>query len=98
MKYLVFVKHSGNIGMLGVERVVQIKKRLHEALDKGSIVGAYAKVGGGLVLIINSPDIAHLTFELRKHHIINAEITPLVALTALLDTWISHHTDRKVAV
>jgi hypothetical protein len=81
-----------------VEHLVALKKGVEGAIAKGSIKGAYAKVGGGVVLIVDSPSNGQLTVELRKHQIIDAEVVPLVNYLDLLDGHIEFKETGKVEV
>ncbi|WP_448203908.1 hypothetical protein [Azospirillum sp. sgz302134] len=98
MLYLVSLQAKGFINQMEEEHLQAFKDGVQKAMSKGSIVGAYSKVGGGLVLVVNSPGNAELTVELRKNFIMDAEVTPLVPLLDLLDAHVEHRRTGKVAV
>ncbi|MBL8150872.1 MAG: hypothetical protein JNN15_13180 [Blastocatellia bacterium] len=92
MRYLIILNsHEAHIPKLSDEHLEKFQSGLKAALDKGSIEGAYAKVGGGLVFITNWSGHGDLTVELRKHHIMDAEVIPLVPLASLLEA----HSDYR---
>jgi len=95
MKYLVVMKSHGMLDKLQAKHLETFKSGIQKALKKGSIEGAYAKVGGGLVFVLNQPGHAELSLELRKNHITDAEVIPVVPLVSLLDAHIDH---RKTGV
>jgi hypothetical protein len=90
VKYLVVMKSHNVIEKLEQEHLETFKRGIEKALSKGTIEGAYAKVGGGVVLVVNQPGHAELALELRKHHITDAEVIPMVPLVALLDAHIEY--------
>ena len=96
--YLVSVNSSGLLPHTPDDVLHKYKKGIEGLLAKGSLKGAYAKVGGGLVFVINSPGNPQLALELRKHSITNAEVVPLVPLTAVLDAHIEFRKTGKAAV
>ncbi len=91
MYYLITVPAKGFLNQLEVEHLQQFK----DALDKSN-VHAFVKVGGGLVMIVQQPSHEHLTTELRKHQIMDADVTPLLPLTKVLEGYIEHKTTGKV--
>jgi hypothetical protein len=94
-KYLIILKAKNMLPRFEEEHLKKFKQGVEAALKKGSIEGAYAKVGGGLVFVVNFPGNAELTLELRKHQIVDAEVIPLVPLTSLLE---AHIDFRKTGV
>ena len=90
MYYLVMMKSHNLVGTMPEEGLVAFKKGIEAGLNKGTIKAAYTKVGGGMVLIVDSPSNAQLALELRKHQITDAEVIPVVGLLDLLDAHIEH--------
>lgn len=85
MLYMVSLKSPGLTSKVEAEHLVTFKKGLEAAIAKGSIKGAYTKVGGGLVLIVDAEGNGQLTLELRKHQITDAEVVPLVNFLDVID-------------
>lgn len=98
MFYLVTLQSKGLLAKLEAEHIDSFKKGIEAALTKGTIKAAYSKVGGGLVLIVDSPSNAQLTVELRKNHITDADVVPLVPLVDLLDAHLDYKKTGKAAV
>jgi hypothetical protein len=98
MQYSVFVKPSGTMSECDVESLTQVREHLQESMKKGSILSAYVNPGAGLLLIVDQPDSAHLHAELRKHHIIDAEITELFPLLGVLDAYIGKHSKTTASL
>lgn len=98
MHYLVMLKSKNVIAQMEPEHLEKFKSGVSAAMKKGSIACAYSRVGGGLVLIVDSPSNAQLTVELRKHSITDAEVIPLVPLSALIDAHIDHRKTGKIQV
>lgn len=94
-KYLIMLKAKNMLPHFSEDHLKKFKSGVEAALKKGSIEGAYAKVGGGLVFVVNFPGHAELTLELRKHQITDAEVIPLVPLNKLLEAHIDY---RKTGV
>ena len=94
-KYLIILKTKNMLPKFGEDHLVKFKEGIEAALKKGSIEGAYAKVGGGLVFVVNFPGNAELALELRKHQITDAEVIPIVPLNKLLE---AHVDFRKTGV
>ena len=88
MLYMVSLKSSNKLANAPVEVIEKLRKGIASALSEGHLKSACVKVGGGMVLIVDSPSNQHLTQELRKHHITDAEVVPLVPLVAFLDAHI----------
>ena len=88
MLYMVSMKASGKLGSAPLEFIEKFRSSVAEALAKGSMKAACVKVGGGMVLIVDSPSNAHLAAELRKHQIVDAEVVPVVPLVDLLDAYV----------
>jgi hypothetical protein len=89
--FLVTIPAKGFLMNLTVEQLTEVKKSF-----ESKSIPAYAKVGGGMVLIVDAPSPSHLMVELRKHQIMDAEVTPLVELGKVLDGYIEHKTTGKV--
>ena len=98
MLYLVSIKAKNLLVKLEVDQLTALKKGVEEAIAKGAIKGAYAKVGGGVVLIVDSPSNASLTLELRKHQLTDSEVVPLVDYIDLLDGHIEFKNTGKAKV
>jgi hypothetical protein len=98
MLYLVTLASKNGLGKLDVAQLTGLKKGIQAAMTKGSIKGAYAKVGGGLVLVVDSPSNGQLTVDLREHQITDAEVVPLVDFINLLDGHIEFKNTGKVSV
>jgi hypothetical protein len=98
MYYLVMMKSHNKLPTMDEEHLTAFKKGIEAAIEKGTITAAFTKVGGGIVLIVDSPSNAQLTLELRKHFITDAEVLPLVRLVDLLDAHIEHRKTGAVAV
>jgi hypothetical protein len=96
--YLVMLKSKGLLAHVSESELVKFKSGVAALTAKGTIKAAYTKVGGGLVLIVESASNAALTVELRKHFITDAEIIPLVPLDAFLDAHIDYRKTGKIAV
>jgi hypothetical protein len=97
-KYLIMLKSKHVLARLEADHLQKFKDGIQAAMQRGTIEGAYAKVGGGLVLIVDSPSNAQLTVELRKNQITDAEVIPLVSLVDLLDAHIEHRQTGVVKV
>lgn len=98
MYYLINFQSHNFVSTLAEDHLTAFKAGIEASLKKGAIKAAYSKVGGGLVLIVDSPSNAQLTVELRKNQITDAEVVPLVPLLDLLDAHIDHRRTGKVAV
>lgn len=98
MYYLVTLQSKGLLAKMEAGHIDAFKKGIEAALKKGSVKAAYSKVGGGLVLIVDSPSNAQLTVELRKSHITDAEVVPLVPLVDLLGAHLDYKATGKAAV
>lgn len=61
-----------------------------QSLNLPSNAQGYAKVGGGMVFITDVDDHETLLHELRKHHLRDATVTPLVPLQALAQSHLRH--------
>lgn len=98
MLYMVSLKAQNKFGSLNVETLTAFKEGMVAAIAKGGIKGAYTKVGGGTLFIIDSPSNGQLTIELRKHQITDAEVTPLVDFLDVLDAHIEFKQTGKVVI
>ena len=97
--YLVSFKSPVHMNAMTASQLKMFKSGIEKLQAKGSVKGAYSKVGGGqIVLILESPGNAQLALELRKHYIVDAEIVPLVPLTAEIDATSTYRTTGKAAV
>jgi len=97
-KYLIFIPSKEMLGRAPLEFVEKFKSGVEAAMERGAIEGAYAKVGGGLVFIVNSPGNEQLAVELRKNQITNAEVIPLVPLLELLVAHIDWRNTGEIKV
>lgn len=87
MLYMISLKPQNKLMKAPVEFIEGFRKSIAESLAKGSMKAACVKVGGGMVLIVDSPSNAHLAAELRKHQIVDADVVPVVPLVELLDAY-----------
>lgn len=85
MLYMVSIKSPNAAHKAEAEDLIAFKKGIEAAIAKGVVKGAYTKVGGGTVMIVDSPGNGQLTHELRKHFITDAEVVPLVSFLDVLD-------------
>ncbi len=90
MKYIVVLKSKNMLANMEHTMLNHFKSGLEKAMEGGAIEHAYAKVGGGAILVLNSESNAALTRELRKHHITDAEVIPVVNFLDILDAHIEH--------
>ncbi|WP_028604219.1 hypothetical protein [Ottowia thiooxydans] len=90
MLYMVSLEPKNLLAQASAEAVRKFKAGFQAGKDKGIIKAAYSKVGGGLILIIDSPSNASLTINLREHHITDAEVVPLVDFMDVVDAYIEH--------
>ena len=98
MFYLVTLKAKNMLAKLETDQLIAFKSGMEAAKASGTVKAIYAKVGGGVVLIVDSPSNAQLTVELRKHQIMDAEVVPLVDYIDLLDGHIEFKKTGKVGV
>lgn len=98
MYYLVMLKSHGLVAQMPEEHLDAFKNGIEAGLAKGTLKAAYARVGGGTILIVDSPNNAQLSLELRKHFITDAEVVPLIALTDLLEAHIEHRQTGQAKV
>ena len=97
--YLVSFKSPVQMHSMTASQLSMFKAGIERLKAKGSVIGAYSKVGGGnIVLLLESPGNAQLALELRKHYIVDAEIVPLVPLTAEIDATSSYRKTGVAAV
>ena len=98
MFYMISLKAQNKMGCADVESLIAFKKGIEAAIAKGSMKAAFTKVGGGTIFIVDSPSNGQLTLELRKHQITDAEVTPLVEFTEVLDAHIEFKKSGKVTI
>ena len=79
--YLVTLNPAVHLARLDTDGLKAFQSGIKALEAKGTCKGAYSKVGGGIVLILDT-DLAKLTSELRKHFITDADVVPLVPLDA----------------
>ena len=91
-KRLAFVLNA-----LDAEGLAAVKSKIAEGVKKGAIVGAWAKVGGGSVFIINAESHAALARRLREFHVGGFEVIPLLDHAKLIDAHMQHRADAAKA-
>jgi hypothetical protein len=97
--YLVTFKSPVQMHHMSQSELARFKDGITRLHNKGSMKASYTKVGGGsIVLLLESPDNAHLALELRKHFIVDAEVVPLIPLRAEIDAHIEYRKTKKLAV
>ena len=67
-----------------------VKAKIAEGKKSGKIVGAYAKVGGGSVFIIEAESHAALAKRLREFRVGGFEVVPLLDHAKLIDAHLEH--------
>jgi hypothetical protein len=89
--YMIQIPAKGFLAKLDVEQLQTFK----QALASNEKVHAFSKVGGGMVIFTQMEDNQHLTVELRKHQIMDAEVTPLVPMVDVLDAYVENKQTGK---
>ena len=79
-----------HLNRLDTEALQAVKAKVKEGIAKGSIIGAWAKVGGGSVWVVNSESHATLARKLREFGVGGFEVTPLLDHAPLIDAHIEH--------
>ncbi|SFR06187.1 hypothetical protein [Poseidonocella sedimentorum] len=92
MHFLIQIPAKGFLMQLEPEHLAHFR----EALEASSITAAFCRVGGGLVIIADHETPGHLMAELRKHQILDAEVTPLVPLSSVLEGYMEHKATGRV--
>lgn len=89
--YMIEIPAKGLLRQLEPEH----HETFRDALKANEKIHAFSKVGGGLVIFTQAESNAHLTVELRKHHLMDAEVTPIVPLVDVLDAYAEHKRTGK---
>jgi len=74
-----------HLNRLGPEELTAVKAKIQEGIKKGAIIGAWAKVGGGSVFIVNAESHATLARKLREFGVGGFDVTPLLDHAPLID-------------
>lgn len=91
MKYLVTVRNeASSLAQMDEEDLRDTKGIIQEALDTGSLIGAYAFVGGGFVWIVECESHTSLARALRKYGIVNADVAPIIEALSLVEGYRRH--------
>ena len=91
MKYMVIVKNEqSTLALMDEEDLESTKGAIEGAIGRGVLVGAYAFVGGGSLLIVDTESNGSLAYALRKLGIFNAEVTPLIDTLSLIAGYQEH--------
>jgi hypothetical protein len=86
MKYLVIVRNEAStLAHMDEEDLMETKQEIQKALDTGTLLGAYAFVGGGFVWIVECESHSALARSLRSYGIFNAEVAPIIEALGLVD-------------
>jgi hypothetical protein len=75
---------------LDSEGLAAVKAKIQEGVKKGAISGAWGKVGGGSVWIVEAESHAALARRLRELGVGGWEVTPLLDHANLIDAHIAH--------
>jgi hypothetical protein len=79
-----------HLNRLGAEELQAVKAKVQEGISKGAIIGAWAKVGGGSVWVVNAESHASLAKKLREFGVGGFEVTPLLDHAPLIDAHLEH--------
>jgi hypothetical protein len=82
---------------LTAEQLSEGLGKLDAGIKDGSVDVAYTKVGGGAIMVVNSPSHEALTRILRGHHVSHVEVTPLVGMRDVIQGYLEYHqqNDKK---
>ena len=86
-----------HLNRLDTEALQAVKAKVKEGMDKGAILGAWAKVGGGSVWVVNAESHAALARKLREFGVGGFEVTPLLDHAPLIDAHIEHRASMAAA-
>ena len=96
-----FMVESSRLGFflnrLDAEGLQKVKSKMAEGVKRGAIVGAYAKVGGGSVFIVNAESHAALARRLREYRVGGFDVVPLLDHAQLIDAHLQHRADAAKA-
>ena len=79
-----------HLNRLDAEQLQAVKDKIAEGIGKGAIVGAWAKVGGGSVWVVNAESHATLARRLREFGVGGFDVTPLLDHAPLIDAHLAH--------
>lgn len=92
MLYILESTHNIHAGhTLHPAQVEAYLNLLRARIDSNHLVGAYTKVGGGAIAIVNYPDAQALFNRLRQLNIHNVTVTPVFETTEVLAAYHAHH-------
>lgn len=99
MKYIIETRHSiHQAKFLNAEQVGEARERIKKGFDEGRIAGAYSKLGGGSIWIVESENNKTLYRRLRELGVDEVDVTPVVDVLDVLDAYTSYHaTQAKTA-
>jgi len=85
------------LNALNAEGLQKVKSKIAEGKKSGKIVGAYAKVGGGSVFIIEAESHAALAKRLREFRVGGFDVVPLLDHSKLIDAHLQHRAEQAKA-
>lgn len=92
MKYIIETSHEINQAkFLSAPQVAEAKSRVKKAMDEGRIVGAYSKLGGGSVWIVESENNKTLYRRLRELGVDQVDVTPVVDVLDVMTAYQQFH-------
>lgn len=82
---------------LNAEQVDEARGRIKKAMDEGRVAGAYSKVGGGSIWIVESENNKTLYRRLRELGVDRVTVTPVVDVLDVLSAYHDHHAAKAAA-
>lgn len=92
MKYLIETQHGiHQAKFLSAEQTVDAHDRIKKGMDEGRIIGAYSKLGGGSIWIVESENNKTLYRRLRELGVDQVDVVPLVDVLDVLEAYTTFH-------
>ena len=85
------------LNALDAEGLQAVKSKIAAGMKAGKIVGAWAKVGGGSVFIIEAESHAALARRLREFRVGGFDVVPLLEHSKLIDAHLQHRAEAAKA-
>jgi len=98
LKYIIETTHEiHQAKFLSAEQVQEAQERIKQAMDQGRIVGAYSKLGGGSIWIVESENNKTLYRRLRELGVDQVDVTPVVDVLDVMAGYQEFHAAAAAA-